>query len=62
MSGFLVIGSVDIADHLTEMDESDKLEKRVLNLKEKQDIICINNKKISIIVNKMGRRHSIVSY
>jgi|LakMenEpi03Aug12_release.lakeMendotaPanAssembly.Ray.scaffolds.fasta_scaffold1127741_1 hypothetical protein len=35
MSGFFVIGSVDIADHLSEMDESDKLEKRVLNLNEK---------------------------
>lgn len=35
MSGFLVIGSVDISDHLSEIDESDKPEKRVLNLKEK---------------------------
>lgn len=25
-------------------------------------MICINNKKISVIVNKMGRRHSIINF
>lgn len=32
MSGFLAIGSVDIGDHLENIDESD-LDKRALNLK-----------------------------
>lgn len=62
MSGFLVISSIDISDQLEDIDQSDISEKRSFDLREKQDIICLNNKKVASVFNKLGRRHSIVSY
>lgn len=62
MSGFLVISSVDISDQLEDIRHSDSPEKRPFDLHEKEDIICLNGKKMTCVLNKLGRRHSIVNY
>lgn len=62
MSGFLVISSSEIGDNIEDLSQPNFNEKICYDLRQKEDMICINNKKISVIVNKMGRRHSIINF
>ncbi len=62
MSGFLVISSIDISDQLEDVDQRDTGEKRMFDLREKEDIVFLGVKKMYTVLNRMGRRHSIVNF
>ena len=62
MSGYLVIGSIDITQYYESIENYEQLQTKVhFRLEDKEDISKISQSKINTVI-KLDSRYSIISY